>query len=163
MLPLHSCALIMLLCFVNCPVLTPRTSLLHTGALSRSSLLCRSGTLSRILLLLIAHTGTLSRFVNFFFFSLWTGTLSRSSLPWRSGTLSRILLVVDPVRSHGSFFQIQILLPVHTHGACSHRLTRSVLLVHRCALTVSTRHSFLHCSLLGTLSRAFLFKSYRLR
>jgi len=115
----------MLLCFVNCPVLTPRASLLHTGTLSRSSSLCRSGTLSRILLLLIAHTCTLSRcssslpiryaltdprarillllalilaFV-FFFFSLWTGTLSRSSLPWRSGTLSRILLRCS-VHSH---------------------------------------------------------------
>jgi len=76
-----------LLCFVNCPVFTPRASLLWTGALSR-------------ILTLYAHTGTLSRHL----LPLQSDALSRILHSHRCTLTVSTLLVthVNPVRSHGS-------------------------------------------------------------
>jgi len=121
MLPLHSCALIMLLCFVNCPVFTPRASLLWTGALSRSSScfavgnpVHSHGSFTRSCSSVASsYTGTLSRcqrgthsLVSFKFFvnssHRYTLTVPYSSSSY-TGTLSRCLRI-DPVHSHGFFF-----------------------------------------------------------
>jgi len=146
MLPLHSCALTMLLCFVNCPVFTPRASsslaIRYTLTDSWYSSVAHTGTLSRCLLFLLLHRCTLT----VFFFSRrrqsnrlrllhrYALTVSSSSclvirytltdpslLLWQSGTLSRILIPVDPIRSHGCFFAL-------VNEVLTHSLTRSTLL-----------------------------------